>query len=145
MDNSPNAGSAGRCRVFKKLHEKAAGAWEADALPTELFPLNDLCVPTSTWGRNGTGRYHAVRTLSHYTDNMDNVPNQGSAVRCRVFRKLREKAGGAWEADALPTELLPHLRCVSRCYQTALSGHNVTPSSPIAHCRGHEGRLEALT
>ena len=58
-------------------------------------------------GRIGAGRCHAIRTLSHYTDNMDNVPNEGSAVRYHVFRKLREKAGGAWEADALPTELFP--------------------------------------
>ncbi len=31
------------CRVFRKLREKAGGAWEADALPTELFPLWVLC------------------------------------------------------------------------------------------------------
>ena len=60
-----------------------------------------------TGGRIGAGRYHAIRTLSHYTDNMDNVRNRDSAVRCSVFRELREKAAGAWEADALPTELFP--------------------------------------
>ncbi len=58
-------------------------------------------------GRIGAGRCHAIRTLSHYTDNMDKVPNEGSAVRCRAFRGLREEGGGAWEADALPTELFP--------------------------------------
>ncbi len=59
-------------------------------------------------GRIGAGRRHAIRTLRHYTDNMDNVRNRGSAVRCSVFKELREEGGGAWEADALPTELFPH-------------------------------------
>ncbi len=71
----------------------------------ELFKTD--IVEIEMGGRIGAGRCHAIRTLRHYTDNTDNVPNRGSAVRYRVFRKLREKAGGAWEADALPTELFP--------------------------------------
>jgi hypothetical protein len=60
-----------------------------------------------TWGRNWTGRCHAIRTPRHYTDNMDNTRSKSSAVRCSVFSELGRKAGGAWEADALPTELFP--------------------------------------
>ncbi len=37
-------------------------AWEADALPTELFPLNDLRGPYLDWGPN------RGRTLALYTD-----------------------------------------------------------------------------
>ncbi len=39
MDNTPSGCSAVRCRVFKELRGTTDRAWEADALPTELFPL----------------------------------------------------------------------------------------------------------
>ena len=47
MDNTLSECSAVRYRVFKGLRETTKGAWEADALPTELFPLNNFSYWTS--------------------------------------------------------------------------------------------------
>ena len=44
--------------------EKAAGAWEADALPTELFPLNDLRGPYLDLGPNRGQRPTPIITRS---------------------------------------------------------------------------------
>jgi hypothetical protein len=52
MDNVRNRDSAVRCNVFRELRRRTARAWEADALPTELFPHSDLRVPYLDLGPN---------------------------------------------------------------------------------------------
>ena len=82
--------------------------------------------------------------------NLDKMPIEGSAVRYRVFWKLREKAGRAWEADALPTELFP-LWVASQAFEQEIfqisttvnngSDHHDVFANPIHDAMGLDGKF----
>ena len=66
-------------------HTRRPGEARFLLLPMVSLP-STLRDPDPNWGPNRGRTPSRIRTLSHYADNTDKVPNAGSAARCRVFR-----------------------------------------------------------